>query len=42
MLEAMGSKLVLTPERYDGKWLFGDTQVSGSVDLRVIDARSAG
>jgi hypothetical protein len=25
---------VLTPERYDGKWIFGDTQVSGSVDLR--------
>ncbi|MDQ3764453.1 MAG: hypothetical protein M3460_23695 [Actinomycetota bacterium] len=30
----MGSKLVLTSERYDGKWFFGNTQVSGSVDLR--------
>lgn len=30
----MARKLVLAPERYDGKWIFGDTQVSGNVDLQ--------
>ena len=30
----MAKKLVLTPERYDGKWTIGDARVSGNVDLR--------
>lgn len=30
----MTRKLVLTPERYDGKWIFGHAQVGGSVELR--------
>src|SRR5262245_42364109 len=30
----MAKKLVLAPERYDGKWTIGDAQVSGPVDLR--------